>query len=389
MQRAREAASALVDKLAPTDDFSLVTFSSDAQVVVPDGLVGPRRDQIKTTIAGIKESGGTNISAGLQLGYQQAATKTIPDDAVKVVLLLSDGRPNAGFMSTDKLSKLALDAFQSGVQTSSFGIGTDYDGALMSSIASDGAGGYYYLRDAAQIAPALTTEIDRRLDPVATAVEVRVRWKNDIQLVDVYGSRRLSDAEAARVRAQEVAADVQAQKRDKIASDRDDDAQGGSRFFIPAFAGEDSHTLLFKINVPQGVGSRGIASIELKYKDRTTRKNVVDEVPLNVAFADSDAASAATISPSVARSIQGFAAGKTLAAAATLVAQGNRTAATALLTERESLLRAAATTLDEPLLNRDADRLARLRSHAGASSGMGDPLVLAMLLETASNSHLR
>lgn len=389
IQRAREAASALVDKLAPTDDFSLVTFSSDAQVVIPDGLVGPRREQIKTTISGIKEYGGTNISAGLQLGYAQAASKTIPDDAVKVVLLLSDGRPNAGLLATEKLSKLALDAFQSGVQTSSFGIGSDYDGALMSSIASDGAGGYYYLRDAAQISPALSTEIDRRLDPVATAVEVRVRWKKDIQLVDVYGSRRLSDAEASRVRAQEVAADQQAQKRDHIHTDRDDDAAGGTRFFIPAFAGEDSHTLMFKLNVPAGVGTRGLASIELKYKDRTTRKNVVDEVPLNVVFADSDAASAATISPSVARSIQGFSAGKTLSEAATLVSQGNRTAATALLLERENLLRTAATQLDEPLLARDADRLARLRSYTGTSSGMGEPFVLAMLLETAGNSHLR
>ena len=389
IQRAREAAAALVDKLAPTDDFSLVTFSSDAEVKVTDGPVGPRREQIKTVIAAIHENGGTNISSGLQLGYQQAMTKTIPDDAVKVVLLLSDGRPNAGLIGTEKLSKLSIDAFQNGIQTSSFGIGTDYDGALMSSIASDGAGGYYYLRDAAQIAPALSTEIDRRLDPAATAVEVRVRWKKDIQLLDVYGSRRLNDAEATRVRTQEIAADQQAQKRDHIKADRDEDAEGGTRFFIPAFAGDDSHTLLFKLNVPAGVGTRGIASVELKYKDRTTRKNVVDEVPITLTFADSDAASAATISPSVSRSVQGFAAGKTLSEASVLVAQGNKAGATVMLSERESLLRAAATSLNEPLLNRDADRLARLRGFAGTTTGMGDPLVLAMLLETAGNSHMR
>ena len=76
----------------------------------------------------------------------------------------------------------------------------DYDGALMSSIAEDGAGGYYYLRDAEQIAPALSTELDKRLDPVATAVEVRVRLKKGVDLLRVYGSRRLSEAEAARVR---------------------------------------------------------------------------------------------------------------------------------------------------------------------------------------------
>ena len=50
---------------------------------------------------------------------------------------------------------MALDAFQEGIQTSSFGLGDSYDGPLMSAIAGDGAGGYYYLRDSEQIAPAL------------------------------------------------------------------------------------------------------------------------------------------------------------------------------------------------------------------------------------------
>ena len=41
----------------------------------------------------------------------------------------------------------------------------------------------------------------------------------------------------------------------------------------------------------------------------------------------------------------------------------------ALLTEREAILRQAADTLKEPLFLKDADRLARLRQHAGSDSG--------------------
>jgi Ca-activated chloride channel homolog len=387
--RARDAARALVDKLDAQDDFSLVTFSSDAQVRIPDGPVGPRRAAIKATIGGITEGGGTNIGQGLTLGYAQASLPSIPADAVKVVLLLSDGRANAGITSGERLSRLALDAFQGGIQTSAFGLGADYDGALMSAIAGDGAGGYYYLRDPDQITPALSTELDKRLDPVATAVELRIRLKPDVKLLHVYGSRRLSDAEAARVRAIEVAADAQAQQRDGIQKDRQDDAEGGMRFFIPAFARDDSHALLLKLGLPPGVGARGIAAIELKYKDRVAKKNVADEIPLKVTYADGDAASAASVDPSVARTLQGFAAGETLAEAARKIAFGDRAGAAALLTEREGILRVAADTLKEPLFLRDADRLARLREHTGATGGMGDPLVLAMLLETASRTHLR
>jgi Mg-chelatase subunit ChlD len=387
--RARSAAAALVDKLAPSDDFSLVTFSSDANVIVPDGAVGTRRAWIKETIANIHENGGTNIGEGLRLGYEQASLKSIPEDAVRVVFLVSDGHANFGITGSDRLSHLALDAFQKGIQTSSFGLGSDYDGALMSSIADDGSGGYYYLRDPDQIAPALSTELDRRLDPVATTVEVRVRLKPDVGLLRVYGSRRLGDAEAAKVRATEIAADAQAAARDHIKQDRQDDSEGGMRFFIPAFARDDAHALLFKLTVPAGAGGRTVAGIELKYKDRLSKKNVIDEVPIQIAYANGDAASAATIDASVARTVQGFAAGEALTAASWKIANGDRSGATALLTERESILRAAAETLHEPLFLRDADRLARLRGSAETRTGSGDPLVLAMLMETAGRTHLR
>jgi len=388
IQQAKTAAQALVDKLAATDDFSLVTFSSDAEVRVQDVRVGPGKARIKKAIEAIEAGGGTNVGEGLRLGYEQAKGRTVPADAVRVVLLLSDGRANSGITSPNRLSRLALEAFQDGIQTSTFGLGADYDGALMSSIASDGAGGYYYLRDAEQIAPALSTELDKRLDPVATAVEVRIRLKKDVQLLRVYGSRRLNAAEAARVRAIEVAADEHAAKRDKIKKDREDDTKGGMRFLIPAFARDDNHAMLFKLRVPAGVGNKQIATIELKYKDRVSKRNVTDEVRVTVDYANSDADSAKSVQPAVARTVQGFAAGEALLEASRLVAHGDKSRAVALLSEREQILRKAAEALQEPGFNRDADRLARLRTHLGATGGMGEPLVLAMLLETAGRSHL-
>jgi Mg-chelatase subunit ChlD len=387
--RAREAAAALVDRLASTDDFSLTTFSSGAAVRVADGPVGPRRDTIKQTILGIGVEGGTNIGAGLSLGYAQASSPGIPEDAVRVVLLLSDGKANEGITQSDRLSRLALDAFQHGIQTSALGLGADYDGALMSSIANDGAGGYYYLRNPEQIGPALVTELDKRLDPVATAVEVRVRLKKDVSLLRVYGSRRLNEAETARVRAVEVAADQQAQKRDKIVANRQDDAEGGMRFFFPAFARDDSHALLLKLSVPAGAGGKGIALVEIKYKDRLGKRNVTEEIPLEALYGDSDAQSGASLDASVARTVQGFAAGEALSDAAVRIARGDRAGAIGLLAEREAILRQAAQTLGEPLFLRDADRLARLRGEAGNDTGLGEPLVLSMLLETAGRAHLR
>lgn len=384
---AREAATQLVEKLDAGDDFSLVTFSTDAHVLVPMTKVGPKRDAIKKTISEISEGGGTNIGEGLTLGYGELK-KVAGGDGVKVAMLLSDGRANEGVTNRGALAGMALGAFQDGVQTSAFGLGTDYDGPLMSQIANDGAGGYYYLRDPAQIPASLTTELEKRLDPVATAVEVRVRLKPEVELLNVYGSRRLNNDEAARIRTIEVTQDQQSEKRDKIKANRHEDTQGGMRFFIPAFARSDAHSILLKLRLPEGVGTRDVAQIEVKYKDRLLKKNVSEELPLKLAYADSDAESAKSIDRQVLRTVQAFAAGEALMKASRLVADRNTQQAIDLLGEREGLLEHAAATLGEPLFVEDARRLARLRLLMAGKTKLSDPLVLAMVSETAGSVHL-
>jgi len=358
-------------------------------VLVADGPVGSRRDSIKRTIAGIHEGGGTNIGAGLAAGYQQAHAETIPIGAVKVVMLLSDGRANAGITKQGALSGLALRAFQDGIQTSSFGLGSDFDGPLMSSIAGDGAGGYYYLKDADQIRPALETELERRADPVASGVEVRVRLAAGVELLKVYGSRKLGEDEASRVRAQEIAVDAHAAQKDDIRKDRQEDAEGGMRFFIPAFARDDSHAILMELRVPAGTDARRLASLEVKYKDHVTKQNGALEKAIQIEYAKSEAESAGSKSLAMVKAVQAFGAGEALAEASRRVARGDRAGAAQVLGDRESTLRGAAKLLDEPALAQDANRFARFKGFvAGPGKGTGEPLLLAMMLETASGSHL-
>jgi Mg-chelatase subunit ChlD len=387
LARAKQAAQHLASRLHPQDDFSLVTFSSEAKVQVSSGPVGPRRSTIERTIERVATEGGTNIGAGLQLAYQQARSPQ-PQDAIRVVLLVSDGQANEGITDRSILSSFALEAFQSGVQTSTFGVGSSYDGQLMSDVASDGSGGYYYLKDASGIGPALSMELDQRLSPVATAVEVRVRLREDVDLLRVYGSRRLTDVESVRVRAAEVAADQQTEKRDRIKADRQSDLAGGMRFFIPAFAADDSCSILLKLRAPSGVSDRSVAVVEVKYKDRVGMRNVTHEVPISVGYANSAEESARTEDGSVVRTVQGYLAGEALLAAAGALSGGDRVRAASLLEEREQILRTAAGQLGEPAFLEDATRLARLRAQIAGGTTL-EPLALATLLEAAGRNHFQ
>ncbi len=391
IDRAKQAARRLVAQLGPTDSFSLITFSTGAHLTVPTGAVGPRRAQIERAIKGAEAAGGTNIGAALDLAYVQAQKAARSTGAVPVVLLLSDGQATAGDTDRRRLAGRALRAFQNGVQTSSFGLGRSYDGELMSAVAADGAGGYYYLRDGDQIESAFRAEIQQRLDPAATAVEIRVRLDPDIKLLHVYGSQRLGELEAARERAKEVATDGQAQRRYDIARDRQTDRQGGMRFFIPAFARGDRYSLLLKLAVPAGVSSRQVGTLELRYKDRVFGRNVIEEQAIEIGYAKSDAESAGTIDPSVARTVQGHLAGEDLMAAAQSITRGDRRRAAAVLLERGQLLRRAAAVLEEPGFLIDAGRFAQLLAHASNPDQhrWNDPRALALVLESAARSHLQ
>jgi hypothetical protein len=80
---------------------------------------------------------------------------------------------------------------------------------------------------------------------------------------------------------------------------------------------------------------------------------------------------------SVLRTVQAFAAGDAILAAAERVDAGDRGAAARLRDERAQLLARASQLLGEPLFAEDGKRLARL---AAAVGGVSDALPLAILL---------
>ena len=389
LDQAKQAVRQLFRSLKPTDLLSLVTFSTQARVMMRPGAANAAQlARLDSALYDLYSEGGTNLGDGLARAYGLAKTAG-RGGAIPVVLVVSDGCANAGQTNPRLLSRMALDAFQDGVQTSTFGLGPDFDPVVLGALADDGAGGYYYLRDASEIAPALSREIDQRLDPAATAVEVRVRIARDVKVLRVYGSKRLGSEEAGRVREMEIAADGQAAARTGIRKDRENDHEGGMRFFIPAFARNDSYALLVQLDVPPGVRERRVASVELRYKDLRGKKNQTREMPVGLGYANTAEASAATAEPSVVATIQAFAAGDTLLQAADLLADGQPTRARSLLAEREMILRAAADQLRDPGFRTDADLMARLRSHTLDGDTNREDLAVAMLLRTAGRSRFR
>ncbi len=131
------AARAAVASLGDDDLVTVITFDTDASMVVRLQRVGNHRADIAAAIATIQAGGGTNIYPALDQAYQTLAVVRAPS---RHVILLSDGQA-----PYDGIPELAAEMKAQGISVSTIGIG-DADRNLMNMIA-EGSGGRLYMVD--------------------------------------------------------------------------------------------------------------------------------------------------------------------------------------------------------------------------------------------------
>ncbi len=183
LDAALDALVALVDRLAPTDRFGLVTFDSEVEVVVP---AGPLTDKqaVKHAIHGVHPRGMTNLSAGLMRGLQEAQRVAGPAGAT--LLLVSDGHANDGVRGPEQLAAVAARGRAAGITTTTIGIGLDYDEQLLAAIAGGGQGGHAFALDGDAAGAAVAGEVTGLLSKSVQAASLIVRPETSVDSVTVW-----------------------------------------------------------------------------------------------------------------------------------------------------------------------------------------------------------
>ena len=72
--------------------------------------------------------------------------------------------PTAASRDPEELARLAYDLRRRGVTTSTFGVGTDFDEALLQAMADNGGGHFYFAGDVAQMRDHITSEVGETLE---------------------------------------------------------------------------------------------------------------------------------------------------------------------------------------------------------------------------------
>src|SRR2546425_602933 len=198
IEKARQAAMALVDRLGPEDLFSFVTYSDRAELVFPAQEVEDK-EALKRRISRIQPGGSTALYAGVELGAEQVQ-KTLSGERINRVILLSDGLANVGPSSPRDLRRLGGALSERGIAVTTIGVGDDYNEDLMAGLAEASDANYYYVKDTEKLPEIFAKELGELLAIAAREVRIEISCPDGVRPIGFIGRPERFEGQTAAVR---------------------------------------------------------------------------------------------------------------------------------------------------------------------------------------------
>jgi Ca-activated chloride channel family protein len=198
LEEAKKAAAFVINGLMRGDRASLVTYDDAVDTQVPLRSA-EERDTLLRAIAGIQSGGSTHLHGGWFAGAETLAP-AVSRETISRVILLSDGCANKGLTDPEAINRQCAELARTGVTTSTYGLGRNFNEDLMIGMARAGLGNTYYGQTAEDLMDPFREEFAllnatcaRRLElELAPAPGVQADVLNDYPLTDD-GNSQLPD----------------------------------------------------------------------------------------------------------------------------------------------------------------------------------------------------
>lgn len=307
------AAVGTIERLRDGDSVTVVSFDTEAQVVVPPTRASSStRASIESAIQSIRLGGDTCISCGLELGMTELSQANLGGDRVTRMMLLSDGATNHGIKDIAGLRAMAGRMRDRGCSISTIGVDVEFDEKVMAAIAVESNGRHYFVANPSGLPAIFAQEFDNLLSTVARDSELAIDLAPGVELEQVFDRSFRRE---------------------------------GSRIIVPfgTFSAKQEKTVLMKLRVSGSQdGMQPVATVKLSYRDLIDRSNASCQGDLAL-MVTSDGTAPKDLDPFVAARVERSRTAQTLTEANVLFEQGRIGEANAKLAKQEDELRASGT----------------------------------------------
>lgn len=182
LELAKTAASSAIALLSPLDTVSVVAYNDHVRVAFSAARVTPdaARDA-SHSMEHLMADGWTDLCGGWMRGCEEVA-RTLGENAVGRVLLLTDGLANRGTVDHEQILVHVRELRARGVSTSTFGVGEDFDEGLLGRMAEAGGGAFHYIAEPASIPGFVTREVGEALEIALPEAEVAIEGLDDVEV---------------------------------------------------------------------------------------------------------------------------------------------------------------------------------------------------------------
>lgn len=181
LARVKVAAHRIIDQLRPDDRLSIVTFSDDADVIIPSTHINDV-PALKAAVTLMAAGGATEIFKGLEAGYRQVETH-FSQDSVNHIILLTDGRT---YGDEEQCLNLADEAAQLGVGISAMGMGDEWNDRFLDDLAGRTGGSSAYIHTPAAVPDFLNARIRNLGEAFAERMVATIAPENDLKIESAF-----------------------------------------------------------------------------------------------------------------------------------------------------------------------------------------------------------
>ena len=172
MHAVREATCSLLRLLGSDDRLGVVAFDNEIEMVLP--LTSHDLDTASAAVRNIQSRGSTNLSGGWLKALEMLSGDVRPQ-ALRRIIVLTDGHANEGIVDSAQLCTMAAAAKEQGITTTTVGFDDGYDEVLLAAFADAGSGNNYWCAGPDQAPQVFAAEFQGLASVVAQNISVELR----------------------------------------------------------------------------------------------------------------------------------------------------------------------------------------------------------------------